>query len=108
MTAPGQSPVKLYRAEDVPPGSLDGESIAVLGYGNLGRSAALNLRDSGVKVRIGNRDDHYVDHARSDGFEVVPLTLGKRNRAYAEVLGGLSEGDEVSRIDLKRSEAEGR
>jgi len=73
MTASGQSPVKLYRAEDVPPGSLEGESIAVLGYGNLGRSAALNLRDSGVKVRIGNRDDEYVERARADGFEVVPL-----------------------------------
>src|SRR5262245_65581861 len=73
MTASGQSPVKLYRAEDVPPGSLDGESIAVLGYGNLGRSAALNLRDSGIKVRVGNRDDQYAERARADGFEVVPL-----------------------------------
>src|SRR5215470_16067643 len=73
MTASGEASVKLYRTEDVPPGALDGESIAVLGYGNLGRSAALNLRDSGVKVRIGNRDDEYVERARADGFEVVPL-----------------------------------
>jgi len=63
----------MYRAGDAPPGALDGESIAVLGYGNLGRSAALNLRDSGVKVRIGNRDDDYAERARADGFEVVPL-----------------------------------
>jgi ketol-acid reductoisomerase len=48
----------------------------VLGYGNLGRSAALNLRDSGVKVRVGNRDDEYADRARADGFEVVPLATG--------------------------------
>jgi ketol-acid reductoisomerase len=65
--------MKVYRAEDVPPGALDGEAVAVLGYGNLGRSAALNLRDSGVKVRIGNREDQYADHARADGFELVPL-----------------------------------
>jgi len=65
--------VKVYRSGDAPPGALDGESIAVLGYGNLGRSAALNLRDSGVNVRIGNRDDHYIERARADGFEVVPL-----------------------------------
>ena len=65
--------MKVYRAGDVPPGALDGEAVAVLGYGNLGRSAALNLRDSGVKVRIGNRDDQYADHARADGFELVPL-----------------------------------
>jgi len=73
MTTTRQTLVKLYRTGDVPAGALDGESIAVLGYGNLGRSAALNLRDSGVKVRVGNRDDEYAERARADGFEVVPL-----------------------------------
>lgn len=65
--------MKVYRATDAPPGGLAGETVAVLGYGNLGRSAALNLRDSGAKVRIGNRDDEYAVLARADGFEVVPL-----------------------------------
>src|SRR4029077_20687901 len=73
MTTNGPTPVKIYRAGDAPPGALDGEAVAVLGYGHLGRSAALNLRDSGVKVRVGNRDDQYADRARADGFEVVPL-----------------------------------
>src|SRR5437899_12010266 len=73
MTRPRQTAMKVYRAGDAPPGALDGEAVAVLGYGNLGRSAALNLRDSGVKVRVGNRDDQYADRARADGFEVVPL-----------------------------------
>ncbi len=73
MTPSEPTSVKVYRSGDAPPGALDGESIAVLGYGNLGRSAALNLRDSGVKVRIGNRDDQYAERARVDGFEVVPL-----------------------------------
>ena len=36
--------MRVYRAADAPPGALDGEAVAVLGYGNLGRSAALNLR----------------------------------------------------------------
>lgn len=65
--------LKVYRAADAPAGGLAGEAVAVLGYGNLGRSAALNLRDSGVKVRIGNREDEYAVAARADGFEVVPL-----------------------------------
>src|SRR4029453_19365518 len=54
VTTSGQTPVKMYRTDDVPRGALDGESIAVLGYGNLGRSAALNLRDSGANGRTGN------------------------------------------------------
>ncbi|HEX7214740.1 MAG TPA: ketol-acid reductoisomerase, partial [Methylomirabilota bacterium] len=73
MTSPGKSPVKVYRASDAPPGALAGESVAVLGYGHLGRTAALNLRDSGAKVRIGNREDEYAGQARAEGFEVVPI-----------------------------------
>jgi ketol-acid reductoisomerase len=73
MTDPGSEHVKVYRAADAPPSALAGESVAVLGYGNLGRTAALNLRDSGVKVRIGNREDDYAEWARTEGFEVVPI-----------------------------------
>ena len=67
--------VKVYRAADAPPGGLAGEAVAVLGYGNMGRTAALNLRDSGAKIRIGNRQDDYADRARADGFQVVPLAV---------------------------------
>src|SRR5260370_7733165 len=73
MTNPGQTPVRVYRATDAPPGALAGEVVAVLGYGHLGRTAALNLRDSGAEVRIGNRDDEYAAQARSEGFEGAPL-----------------------------------
>ena len=68
-----ETPVKVYRAADAPPRALAGELVAVLGYGHLGRTAALNLRDSGIKVRVGNRDDAYAEHARAEGFEVIPL-----------------------------------
>lgn len=66
-------PCHVYRPADVPPGALAGETVAVVGYGHLGRAVALNLRDSGVKVRVGNRADEYADQARADGFEVVPI-----------------------------------
>jgi ketol-acid reductoisomerase len=72
MTNP-ETTLKVYRADAAPVGGLAGETVAVLGYGNLGRSAALNLRDSGAKVRVGNREDEYAVLARADGFEVVPL-----------------------------------
>jgi ketol-acid reductoisomerase len=73
MTNPGQTPVKVYHAADAPSGALAGEAVAVLGYGHLGRTAALNLRDSGAKVRVGNREDAYAEQARAEGFEVVAL-----------------------------------
>ena len=75
MTKPSDTPVTVYRAGDAPRDALAGEAIAILGYGLLGRTAALNLRDSGVKLRIGNRHDEYADQARADGFDVVPLAV---------------------------------
>jgi ketol-acid reductoisomerase len=69
-----ETQVKVYRAADAPQRALAGEAVAVLGYGNLGRTAALNLRDSGVKVRVGNQEDEYAERARAEGFEVVPLS----------------------------------
>lgn len=60
----------FYRERDAPPDALSGLTVAVVGYGNLGRSMALNLRDSGVTVLVGNRDDRYRAVAESDGFAV--------------------------------------
>ena len=53
--------------------------MAVLGYGHLGRAVALNLRDSGAKVRIGNRPDEYGDKARADGFASLALSATTQN-----------------------------
>ena len=68
-----RNPVTVYRAADVPADALAGETVAVLGYGHLGRTAALNLRDSGVKILIGNREDEYAVRARAEGFDVTSL-----------------------------------
>ena len=53
--------------------ALDGATVAVLGYGNLGRSMALNLNDSGLTVVVGNRDDKYRQAAADDGMDVTDI-----------------------------------
>lgn len=68
----------IYRAADADPALLAGWRVAVLGYGNQGRSQALNLRDSGCQVVIGNRDDEYVDRARADGLVCLPFASAIR------------------------------
>src|SRR6266704_3140478 len=65
-----QPAVTFYREGDADPDGLSGQTIAVVGYGNLGRSMALNLRDSGLTVTVGNVDDDYRATAQADGFEV--------------------------------------
>jgi len=59
------SGVTFYREPDADPAALSGTCVAVLGYGNLGRSMALNLRDSGLDVVVGNIDDDYRRQAHS-------------------------------------------
>jgi ketol-acid reductoisomerase len=63
----------IYRDEDADLGRLAGRTVAVLGYGNQGRSQALNLRDSGVGVVVGSPKDRSGAQAEEDGFEVLAL-----------------------------------
>lgn len=64
---------RIFYDEDVPPHALEGETVAVLGYGIQGRAQALTLRDSGVNVIVGNRVDKYSHLAKDDGFTVHDL-----------------------------------
>jgi ketol-acid reductoisomerase len=48
--------------------AIAGQRVAVVGYGNQGRSWALNLRDSGVDVHVCARADDTRQAADADGF----------------------------------------
>src|SRR3954471_24896443 len=60
----------IYRDSDADLGVLDGAVVAVVGYGNQGRSWTLNLRDSGLDVQVIARADDSRAQAQSDGFTV--------------------------------------
>jgi ketol-acid reductoisomerase len=63
----------IYYDNDADLSVLDGKVIAVLGYGNQGRAQALNMRDSGCKVIVGNKPDEYRENAKNDGLEVCDI-----------------------------------
>ena len=65
--------MKLLKDSDATLEALNGKTVAVLGYGNQGRAQGLNLRDSGARVIVGNRDDAYRSQAIEDGFQ--PLSI---------------------------------
>ncbi len=48
--------LKIYHDADADLTLLRGRKVAVLGYGSQGHAHALNLRDSGVDVRVGLHD----------------------------------------------------
>jgi ketol-acid reductoisomerase len=64
--------VILHEA-DADLGALAGSTVAVVGYGNQGRSWALNLRDSGFDVRACVRADASREQAVADGFEATDI-----------------------------------
>lgn len=71
-----QSPQVYYDA-DISLDQLQERVIAVIGYGAQGRSHALNLRDSGCQVIVGQRtskrNESGFQKAVDDGFEPVEI-----------------------------------
>jgi ketol-acid reductoisomerase len=59
----------IYYETDADPIVLSGQRVAVVGYGNQGRSWALNLRDSGCDPMVCVRPDASREQAASDGFD---------------------------------------
>src|SRR5438094_9930724 len=78
--------MKVFYERDADLAVLKDKSISVIGYGNQGRAQALNLRDSGLSVQVGNLDDAYANTARADGFSPLPITEATRAADIVMVL----------------------
>ena len=63
----------IYYEDDADPGALAGQSVAVVGYGNQGRSWALNLRDAGLAPMVCVRRDETREQAAADGFDTSDI-----------------------------------
>ncbi|CAN5225916.1 ketol-acid reductoisomerase [soil metagenome] len=62
----------VFHDDDADLSIIQGKKVAVIGYGSQGHAHALNLRDSGVEVKIGLRpDSKSVQKATEAGFEVL-------------------------------------
>ena len=59
----------IYYEDDADLGVLSAETVAVVGYGNQGRSWALNLRDSGCQPVVCVRRDATREQAVDDGYD---------------------------------------
>jgi ketol-acid reductoisomerase len=63
---------KIYHDEDADLGLIQAKKVAIVGYGSQGHAHALNLRDSGVEVRVGLRiESHSRAKATAAGLVVM-------------------------------------
>src|SRR5260370_250183 len=70
---------KMYHENSADLAIIRGKKVAILGYGSQGHAHALNLKDSGVDVRVG-------------------LAAGSRSRDKARAAGlAVGEVDEVTK-----------
>jgi ketol-acid reductoisomerase len=64
----------IYYEKDADPSLVRSKKVAIIGYGSQGHAHALNLRDSGVEVRVGLRPDSKSwSKAVNDGLTVVTV-----------------------------------
>ena len=65
--------MKLIQDAEASLEPLAGRTVGIIGYGNQGRAQALNLRDSGIAVRIGSLRDEGAERAEADGLVVYDI-----------------------------------
>ena len=75
---------KIYYDKDANLSLIRGKKVAIIGYGSQGHAHALNLKDSGVKVRVGLSDkSKSVAKAQKAGLTVGPVAAVA---AWADVI----------------------
>jgi ketol-acid reductoisomerase len=64
----------MYYDDDADLTLLDGKTVAIIGFGSQGHAHAQNLKDSGVDVVVGLREDSAsVQQAKDAGLEVLSV-----------------------------------
>ena len=86
----------LYYEKDAPLEPIQRRKVAIIGYGSQGHAHALNLRDSGVDVRVGlHAGSRSAKKAQDAGFRVLSVADAARE---AEVVMVLAPDEKQKRI----------
>jgi ketol-acid reductoisomerase len=91
----------IYHDQDATLAPLEGKKIAIIGYGSQGHAHALNLRDSGLDVRVGLRADSASrPKAEQAGLKVVETAAAAREADVVMILVPDEQGAEIYERDI--------
>ena len=86
----------VYYEQDADPSIIRSKKVAIIGYGSQGHAHALNLKDSGVEVCVGLRDDSSSKtKAENAGLDVKSMADAA---AWADVIMILAPDTEQKKI----------
>jgi len=93
--------MKVYNDGDADLAPLKSKKIAIIGYGSQGHAHALNLRDSGMDVRVGLRADSASrPKAEKAGLRVVDTATAAREADVVMILVPDEQGGEIYENDI--------
>ena len=93
--------MKIHRDSEASLEPLKGKKIAVIGYGSQGHAHALNLRDSGMDVRVGLRPDSASrQKAEKAGLRVVDAATAAREADIVMMLTPDEMGAEIYESEI--------
>lgn len=87
--------VKVYYNGDIQENVLNGQKVAIIGYGSQGHAHALNLKESGVDVIVGVRKGGSYTKAQEDYHQVFTV---KEAAAQADVVMVLLPDEQQKKV----------
>ncbi len=97
-----QISMKVYYDQDADLDNLKGKTVAIIGYGSQGHAHAQNLRDSGVKVVVGQRSGSAnYELAKEHGFDPVPAAEAARQADLIMILTPDETQAQIYEKDIK-------
>jgi ketol-acid reductoisomerase len=98
----------MFYDDDADLSLLDGKTVAIIGFGSQGHAHALNLKDSGVSVVVGLREDSdSVAKAREGGLEVLSVADAASRGDVVMMLTPDERHHDIWESDVRDGVAEG-
>jgi ketol-acid reductoisomerase len=99
----------VYYEKDADRSLILGRKVAIIGYGSQGHAHALNLKDSGVDVRVGLRSGSAsAAKAEAAGLRVLPVAEASAEADVIMILLPDTEQKKVYEADIAQSMTPGK